>query len=401
VKFFIAIIILVVVSIIGTRLTFLNRRLPLGFRNILFTGTEYIFIGLLLGSGGMGIIDDATRKQLEPFLIFGLTWIGFLFGLQFDRRQLRKIHSNIFLVTFLQSLVTFITVSVFIYWILTQTGLVASGTVLFVGLIMGSAASCTAQSALAIAGRTERPSKPVVFDLLRFISGLDGLFALGFFTLAVILFPGQILGLDWSIFNRLILLCLVGVIPAMILFTLSRVRFSQEELMLFLIGVILLAGGAAQTLKQPPILAGFICGAITANLSRHSLRAMSMLLKAEKSIYIVLLILMGAGWNLGLNVSLLIGLGYFLVRFMGKITGMFLATRIWNHGGDHIGNLGAGLISDGGFSVAIIMSFWLQYPASADPIMTIVILSLFLSELIAPGAIVYIFKRSEIKSRRN
>ena len=396
-KFFIAITILAALSIVGARLTFLNRRLPLGFRSILLTGTEYIFIGLLLGEAGMGILDKATLQLHDPFLILGLTWIGFMFGLQFERRQLKKILTHIFFIAFTQSLITYILVTGVTYLMLSHFAVFNGLTAFLIAQILGSAASCTAQSALAIVSRSERLSNPPLLDLLRYVSGLDGLFALGFFTLTVILFPAQILVLDWMVFQRLVLLILIGLLPAIVLITLIRVRFSQQELILFLIGVILFAGGGAHTLDLPPILAGFICGVITANLSRHRLRAMSLLLQAEKSIYIILLILLGASWHPQIDIAILAGVGYFIVRLLGKVLGMFLATRIWNPGRNYPGSLGVGLISEGGFSVAIIISFRLQYPSSADAIVTIIILSVFLSELIAPGAIVNLFKRLELR----
>ena len=79
-KLLLSIVIIVVIAVVGSRLTFLNRRLPLGFRNIIFTGIEYIFIGVLLGQMGLNIIDSTSLNNLEPMLVFGLSIIGFLFG---------------------------------------------------------------------------------------------------------------------------------------------------------------------------------------------------------------------------------------------------------------------------------------------------------------------------------
>ena len=85
-KLLIAIAFFTVISVVGAKITFLDRRLPLGFRNILFTGTEYIFIGILMGGMGLNILDGLTLNKLQPFLVFGLSWIGFLYGVQFEFR---------------------------------------------------------------------------------------------------------------------------------------------------------------------------------------------------------------------------------------------------------------------------------------------------------------------------
>ena len=90
-KFLLAILIIALIALIGSRMTYLNRRLPLGIRNILLTGTEYIFLGIILGRTGLNVLDPETLTKLEPFLLFGLCWIGFLFGLQFEAFQLKKL----------------------------------------------------------------------------------------------------------------------------------------------------------------------------------------------------------------------------------------------------------------------------------------------------------------------
>jgi len=66
-KLLLFIVIIVAIAIAGSRITFLNRKLPLGFRSIIFTGSEYIFIGVLLGGMGLNLVDAKSLKNLEPF----------------------------------------------------------------------------------------------------------------------------------------------------------------------------------------------------------------------------------------------------------------------------------------------------------------------------------------------
>jgi hypothetical protein len=93
-KLLLSIAIIVAIAVIGSRLTFLNRKLPLGFRNIIFTGIEYIFIGVLLGRMGLNLIDAKSLNNFEPFLIFALSWIGFLFGLQFKFSTIKNLSAQ-------------------------------------------------------------------------------------------------------------------------------------------------------------------------------------------------------------------------------------------------------------------------------------------------------------------
>ncbi|MBN1225825.1 MAG: hypothetical protein JXA79_02420 [Deltaproteobacteria bacterium] len=93
-KLLLSIAIIVAIAVIGSHLTFLNRKLPLGFRNIIFTGIEYIFIGALLGRMGLNLIDAKSLNNVEPLLIFALSWIGFLFGLQFKFSTIKNLSAQ-------------------------------------------------------------------------------------------------------------------------------------------------------------------------------------------------------------------------------------------------------------------------------------------------------------------
>jgi len=183
-KLLLAIILIGVIALIGSRLTFFSRRLTLGFKNIIFTGTEYIFLGFFLGSRGLNILDPLTLKQFEPFLLFGLGWIGFLFGIQFEVRRMRFLPRRYFSITAIQAAVVFVLVSAVSWAGLAAFDLLPPGYSLFAAVILGSAASCTAQSAIAIVNHNFRIENKGLLGLMRYISSVDGLFALVFFGLS-------------------------------------------------------------------------------------------------------------------------------------------------------------------------------------------------------------------------
>lgn len=385
-KILLSIIVLSVISIVGSRLTFLRRKLPKGFRNIILTGTEYIFIGILLGQMGLEFLDVDAIAQLSPFLVFGLCWIGFLFGLQFELRNIKKIPRTIVSISVFQGVFTFILVSLSMvavfYWFL-ESGLILT---VIMALTLGSASSCTAQSSLAVLDRRQKIARPRLFNFLRYVSGVDGLVALMVFTLSLSLFPaagGSALNayksLEW-----LGMAVLVGLVPGAILISISRVKFNQQEFGLFLVGTVLFCGGLADTLNHSPLIAGFICGLVTANFCVHHKRALSMVLQAEKSIYIFLLLLLGASWHFRSLLSLMVAVAYFLVRLLGKLAGTRLALKIWNPGFPLPKSVGLGLLAEGGLTVAIVLDFKLLYPLVADPLVILVIVSIFLNEWLSP-----------------
>lgn len=398
-KLLLSIVILIIISLLGSRLTFLNRRLSLGFRNIMFTGTEYIFIGAVLGSMGLNVLDADALKQLEPFLVFGLGWIGFLFGLQFNVRLLKNLATYYFTISAVQAFVTFILVTGAMYLVfdryLSQPRIVS----LMVAATLGSGASCTAQSALAIVNKNYRFRNRRLMDLMRYISGLDGFYGLLFFAAAVSIFPGgqiEVFDIVKSL-EGLGTTVVIGVIPALIMISLGKVRFSEQEFLVFIIGTVTLCGGLAHQVNHSPLIAGLICGVVTVNFCRHGLRALSVVMHAEKSLYIILLLLLGATWTLDLGSPfvLIMTATYFLVRVAGKWSGNLLGVKLFKPPHDVPAGIGLGLLSDGGLTVAIIVNFQMLYPAIADPVVTAVIISVVASEILSPWLILGRFKKEE------
>ena len=158
--------------------------------------------------------------------------------------------------------------------------------------------------------------------------------------------------------------------------------------MVFLIGVIMFCGGLAERLNYSSLVAGLVCGIVTANFCPHRLRALSIVVHAEKSIYIALLVLLGAGWNIRLDAALIVAVIYFVSRLIGKVAGVFTATRIFKPKYEVPAQLGLGLISEGGLAVAIIINVILLYPALSDSLITIIIFSVIINEYISPAMIV-------------
>jgi hypothetical protein len=231
---------------------------------------------------------------------------------------------------------------------------------------------------------------------------VDGVFALLFFTVALGLYPNSLMSDEDALFNsiRWILVTLaIGAFPGIILIILGKSRFSNQEFALFLVGTILFCGGMAHQLSFSPLVSGMICGVVVANLCRHRLRAIQIVVQAEKSIYILLLLIIGALWRFKLDVSLLIGIAYFLVRIFGKLTGVYIATHIYKPFFKVPWKLGLGLISEGGLVIAIILNFRFLYPPVADSLITIVVFSVLASELVSPRLILAQFKKDDVSEK--
>ena len=389
---------LVLISISGSRLSFFNRKLSLGFKTIMLTGTEYILIGILFGNLGFQLIDVKTFANFEPFLLFGLSAIGLLFGLQFQIIQLKKIPTYYFIVSFIQAFITFIIVSLCMYFSLRIFFDLSNNALALVSLTVGSFSSCTAQSALAIVDQNYRFKNHRIIDLLRYTSSIDGFYALCFFVISVSAFSGSDVyqfSFNYSL-KWFILSLFMGIIPSIIFIILSMTKFSRQEFFTFLIGTILFCGGISYQINYSPLIAGFVCGIIIANFSRHSVRALSSIIKSEKSFYIILLIFLGAVWKVNTVSVIFIIIIYMIFRSIGKIFGLAIGINVIPKKKKFPKTVGLGLLSEGGMSIAIVMSFILIYPDISDILVSIIIVSVFINEILSPYLILKQFKKDEI-----
>ena len=91
----------------GARFTFSRQRTPLGPRLLFRTGTHFLIVGFLIGPAGLGVVTEQATGQLLPFLALGLGWVGFQFGLQLDRENLRLFAASYHALAIGQAAITF------------------------------------------------------------------------------------------------------------------------------------------------------------------------------------------------------------------------------------------------------------------------------------------------------
>ena len=82
---------LIFFAVLGARFFSQGGRSFSNFRFFFYSGLFYIFLGLILGSSGLNILNEKVLKALSPIMALGLGWIGFVFGFQFERRYLKRL----------------------------------------------------------------------------------------------------------------------------------------------------------------------------------------------------------------------------------------------------------------------------------------------------------------------
>ncbi len=393
-KFLMAIAIIAGIALIGSRITFLKKQLGLGIKNIFFTGTEYILLGLILGSSFLNILDTETILKFRPFLVFGLGWVGFLYGIQFEVKLVKNLPKKFFSITAIQALITFLIVSVSIFTFFYSRRTLPGDKSLIISIVLGITALSTAQSALAIVNKNFKFSDQRLIDLLRYIAGVDGLFALAFFAIFLALTdPG--LG-TWSSFisalKWVILTIFTGLIPTLIFLLMNRTRYKHSDFLLVLTGIIAFTSGMSDYMGLSPLLSGLITGIALANTCKYRIRALNFLTDGEKPIYIIMLIILGAGWDLTLTINISAVFIFIFFRIIGKVIGNFAAIKSFQSAFTIPSGLGFSLLSAGGISFGIVINFMILYPGLSGHLIYIVIISSVFFELISPRLIIAFFK---------
>ena len=129
-------------------------------------------------------------------------------------------------------------------------------------------------------------------------------------------------GLQWYFLSLSL-----GTAMGFLLHGLTRMRCSEEELMVFVIGTVLFSSGIALYFKLSPLFINAIMGMLIANLPGSKDRIFGLLVRLERPFYIVFLILAGAIWRPGSAWALPLAALYLLLRFAGKLAGGFVAAR--------------------------------------------------------------------------
>ena len=168
----------------------------------------------------------------------------------------------------------------------------------------------------------------------------------------------------------------------------AYIKINQDELILIIIGLVTLAAGISLYLKLSPLFITFIMGLVVANITVRNIRILEIMIRAEKSIYILIVILAGASWQPTSFISIGLTILYFCVRLTGKFIGGFTAVKLFETGFPIKPTMGLGLLSQGGIALAIIINFQqiFQHP-SGQTILTIVILGAIINELISPALV--------------
>ncbi len=342
--------------------------------------TLLILAGLLVGPGALDLLPAEAESWRPMASSAALLFVGFLLGGRLRLSILRAHGRQILAVASLKVLASAVVVAL---------GLIAVGVDLTLALLAAGVATATAPAAVQSVVQETRSDGPFTETLLGVVA-LDDAFGLMLFAL-LLTAAGALAGLaadgsvlaraGWEIGAALALGLAVG-LPAG---WLSRRLRAGEPLEAEAVGVVMLCGGLALMLDVSFLIAAMTLGAVVANLAEDNDQPFHIIAKAEWPLLVVFFVLSGAAVRIeDLAAAGWITLAYIILRSIGLNTGAAFGASVSGMSGQARLWIGPALLPQAGVALGMALIAGQEFPGLADRLLTIVVASTVVFELIGP-----------------
>ena len=325
------------------------------------SGLPFIVLGYAFQHPAIGVLDRDLLRALGPFVEFGLGWVGFVLGLEFDVRKLDDLPDGIGSAIAAESLIPFLFAAAMSIGALQLLGPSSGDLAERNALLVGACAAVSAATApLALA----RGAGRTVARILDRIAQLDDIFAL-----VVLLFIGAwfrpVTSVGWQLpaIAWLFLTVGLGGVLGMLSYALIRGAKSSAEELALTLGAVAFSAGVTGRLALPPLVVCAVAGALLANLprKRRGTQLANTLRTVERPVVLLFMLIAGAtapfdqwqGWAL-MPV-------YVLARTAGKVIGARAARRFGPAELKGAPGIELALLPQSPMAVATMLSAWSLY----------------------------------------
>ncbi len=295
-----------------------------GVAMFIATGMPFLALGVIARLPSVGILSDALVRDLRPLLEFGLGWIGFRVGMEFDVREFDRLPSGSTRLLTSESATTFVLAggACILVFGLSASHLSGGGFVRD-GLILGACAAVSAPSGarlLEAVGAIDRRAS----RLIRKVALLGGIAPIVVIGLVHALFrPVQ--AARWLLppLGWVFIEIGMGAVIGGLAITLERATRNINEEVALTIGVIAFASGMAGYLGLSPLAVGCVAGIVMANvMSGPDAGPLAARLRTlERPIYLIFFAVSGALWDVRSFAGWLVVPVYAGARILGKFLG--------------------------------------------------------------------------------
>lgn len=357
----------------------IERRL--GLTVLLSSGLPFLALGVIFRLPSVGILTDNVVDDLRPALEFGIGWLGFVVGMQFDVRELDLVPEKTGAVVAAESAIPLVTTALacsallvaldprfsFSSFASTKEALLGAATraPLRDALALGA---CAAQAAPVAAVAIARGSGSVSAKILEYVTRIDDVTGVVVLGLICAFFRPTDAVSAWHLPHIAWLFVILGMGGTLGILTYILVRGAQsgaEEIAL-LLGAIALSAGMSGYLGISPLVTCAIAGALLTNLpNKNFARLRATMMQVERPLYLIFLLVAGALWDPTAWQGWVLMPIFVFARVSGKLLGAHVAKRVGPAELPDATTLGLALSPQSPIAIATIVSYVTLYKHQA------------------------------------
>jgi hypothetical protein len=338
-------------------------------------GVSFLVVGFALGGRGLGLFPENLVEHMRVVVLFGLAWIGLVFGVQIELRIIRRLAPWHRWVGWLTPVAVGLPVA---------AGAVAAGLSVALSLALGAVAMAASPSLLEAHVRGRQLRDRGAIQALKLVMAFSGLPAVAVFAIASALASPLAVGSGGAVSGWQLVLVTIAVGSligyAMVVF----VRGVHEHFQLLTLagGSMCLAAGATAVLGFSALPAAACAGAIIVNRCVFPSRMLRVAHSLERPILVALLVLVGASWQ-GASFSATV----FVLMTVVRMAAVWVAGEVvqavmqWRGTLERTGALGLGLLPQGELALGLLVAI-VSFFADIDGVFEAVVAAIIANNLI-------------------
>ena len=343
--------------------------------------TAFLVAGLIIGPCVAGIISKEQAESMGVISEAALGFIAYAIGGEFKLAYLKKIGKAPLTITVFQGLSTAICVDV---------GLIAFGVDVPLALLLGAIALATAPAATLMVVRQYKANGPVTQMLLPVVA-MDDALGLMVFSISASVAQGM-LGGEITVQSMVLTpiieivgsIALGGALGWLLAFG-ARFFASRGNKLALSIALVLAGVGLCDMWNLSSLLVCMMIGAVMVNLSQVHEVLMEQCDRFTPPLFLLFFVLSGADLDLSVLPSVgLIGVGYLLLRCIGKWGGTMLGAVCVKADSNIKKYLGLTLLPQAGVAIGMASLVAARFPTLGTQVNTIVLAGVLVFELIGP-----------------
>jgi Kef-type K+ transport system membrane component KefB len=356
---------------------------------LLFSGSLNLVIGYLIGPHFLGLLSDEIIGKIYVLLGLVLGWAGFLIGLQVKLSELKRFQNTYYMFSGFNFVLTFAGIVSIIFLLDYFLKLSLELPVIMLSGILGSVSS---PILIGLIKENLNWRGPLV-HLLQFSVALDNVVGVIFFGLTM-LFVNHYFSQGFHVILMIFGSVLFSLFMSWLFYKISITINNLHQFFVILIGFLLVIVGVALSMNQSVLLISFLFGVMLTNLPVDTRKLYQSIDSAEKPLYYLMMIFIGAIIGEIVIEYLLIMIFLVILRVLIKYLAGNFARRPFKTFKQHDPRIGLPKIGMGGIALAMALDFHLSTHDEFSRIVLFIVAAMAITNVVISTGLFRTFKNA-------